>query len=228
MLKNQVHRDLLIFTIGGMLGLVGIYFVIKKSKKVSNKAVKLADEEWRKWGEQSMNQFGRVVKEGSKEYDKGFAERVGDYWREALGLLYNGNNRDVAWSSAFISWLWKKAGAGDDFKYSASHSNYIYDSVLKRWDGKTKAPFVAYRSSEAVPDIGDMVAYSRQDQNDLYALPAPYKSHVDLVVDKGDGYIDVIGGNVAQGVTKRRLRTDNQGFIADTKNKWFAVIKTNI
>lgn len=228
MLKNRVHQDLIIFTIGGLLGLVGIYFVIRKKNPVANKAVKLAEGEWKLWGNQSMNEYGRITKEGKKEYDQGFAERVGDYWREALSMNYNGNNRDVAWSSAFISWLWKKAGAGKDFKYSASHSNYIYDSVLNRWDDDLKAPFVAYRPYEVVPEVGDMVSYSRQDQQDLYATPAPYKSHTDIVVDKGNGYIDVIGGNVGQGVTKRRLRTDSKGFLADTKNKWFAVIKTNI
>ena len=41
------------------------------------------------------------------------------------------------------------------------------------------------------------------------------------------GIIEVIGGNVADGVTKRVLKIDRQGYIIDKSNDWFTIIKIN-
>ena len=53
--------------------------------------------------------------------------------------------------------------------------------------------------------------------------------HCDLVVgvNKKQSNIEVIGGNVSDGVSKRILSTDNKGYLNDTNNDWFTIIKNS-
>jgi len=48
------------------------------------------------------------------------------------------------------------------------------------------------------------------------------------VVKKDKNQLEVIGGNVNDAVTKRIVRINSKGLVADRNRKWFAVIKTNI
>ena len=90
-----------------------------------------------------------------------FYKRIGDYWREGLGLKFDGRDRNVPWSAAFISWVIKKAGAGNKFKYSGRHSKYIRDAIKKRKMNERRAAFKGYRINEVVPQVGDLVCASR-------------------------------------------------------------------
>ena len=60
----------------------------------------------------------------------------------------------------------------------------------------------------------------------MYDRTSNYKSHCDIVVAKRQGEIEVIGGNVAQSVSKKVVSTDGAGRV-NAGGKWFAIIKNN-
>ena len=190
--------------------------------------IKVANEEWLRFGKQTLGKDGKYIKKGFIETDDGFWQRVGDYWKQALNKKYTGKDREVPWSAAFISWVMAKSGGlfNIPFKKSSSHSTYIREYVKNRKENKLKAPFVAYRLNEKSAEIGDLVCYSRESTTDLYDRTSGYKSHCDIVVAKRPNEIEVIGGNVNQSVTKKILSTNNFGVVNAT-GKWFAIIKNN-
>lgn len=214
------------FSVGAIIGVSALIFVVKKLF-VKFKAVSIAKREWQGWGKQTINKQGNIVRIGGFEANKGFSERVQEYWNVGTGKNFDGKNRDVAWSSAFISFLFKKAGAGNKFVYSPLHSKYIIDSINNRKENKLKEPFVGYKISEVSPKVGDLVCYSRQS-GVTYNTTGSYFSHCDIVVKKNSNNIEVIGGNVADSVTKRIIKTDKKGRINDKSKNWFTVLKTNI
>lgn len=215
-----------------LIGIVGATIVLTPLalyvfKKLFGKKAKLINTalyEWQGWGETTLD--GRIVKKGGKEEQKGFTDRVAKYWKEGVGLNYTGQNKDVAWSSAFISFLMKIAGYGKDFVYSASHSDYITAFIKNRKDGNTKATFVGYKINEKNYEVGDLICYSRQD-GVTYDTVGNYASHCDLIVAKRPNEIEVIGGNVSDSVTKKILPLDTSGNLGDRSHKWFAHIKNN-
>jgi len=219
-------KQLLYFGVGAIIGITLIGFFIKKML-VKYRVVSIAKKEWEGWGMPTIEKDGTQSRKGGFEASKGFAERVGEYWRIGTGQRYDGTDRDIAWSSAFISYLMKKGGAGDKFVYSPSHSKYITDSIANRKNGKLNEAFVGYKVDEVAPEVGDLVCYSRQS-GVTYDTTGAYKSHCDLVVAKKQNEIEVIGGNVNQAVAKKILSTDSKGRISDKKYNWFTVIKTNI
>ena len=224
---RKQHATILLYTAGGLLGLAGMFFY-DRYFSVKAKAVRKAIQEWKDWGEQTVAVYNQTIQSGGKEYDAGFAERVNKYWQEGLNQNYSGYDRDVAWSASFISYIWKDAGAKEKFPYSASHSTYIRDSISNRKINDFSKPFVGLRVTEYAPKVGDMVCYSRESRTDLYDETGAYKSHCDIVVKKGRNFIEVIGGNVRQAVTKKVLLTDDNGRLIDNNNNWFTVIKSNV
>ncbi|MCU0525849.1 MAG: DUF2272 domain-containing protein [Elainella sp. Prado103] len=179
--------------------------------------------------EQEWEFFGRGSK---KETQEGFYQRVGQYWQEGVNLNLDGRSVNkkgnrIPWSAAFISWLMKKAGAGDRFKRSASHSVYIRDAIQKRKTNDNRAGFKGYRLNEVTPQVGDLVCASRgEDAGKVgYDTTRSYESHCDIVVATKPGKIEVIGGNVSDSVSKKTLKTDAQGHLIDTSSPWFVVIK---
>ena len=219
-------KNIIYFSIGALIGITALALLVRKLL-VKYRVVSVAKREWEGWGMPTIEKDGNQSRMGGFEADKGFSERVNKYWREGTGQNYSGSDRDIAWSSAFISYIMKQGGAGDKFVYSPSHSKYITDSIANRKQGKLKEAFVGYRVSEVAPEVGDLVCYSRQGGVD-YDTTGSYKSHCDLVVAKRPNEIDVIGGNVNQAVAKKILSTDSKGKLTDKKYNWFAVIKTNI
>jgi hypothetical protein len=219
-------KNLILFGIGAVLGSTALILVLRKLL-VKYRAVSIAKKEWKGWGEPTIDINGNQISNGGFEADDGYSQRVGKYWREGTGLKYDGDDREVAWSSAFISYLMKNSGAGNKFVYNASHSKYITDSIANRKNGNTKAPFVGYRPSEIAPKVGDLVCYARQSGID-YDTTGSYKSHCDIVVSTKGNQIEVIGGNVNQAVTKKILKTNSKGILLDSSKNWFTVIKNNI
>jgi len=214
------------YGIGLAVGGTALALLVRKLL-VKYRVISVANYEWQGWGEPTIQKNGTQTKKGGFEANRGYAERVGEYWRTGTGQPYDGRDTDVAWSSAFISYIMKKAGAGKKFVYSPLHSKYITDSIANRKQGKTNEAFVGYKVNEIAPKVGDLVCYSRQGGID-YDTTGSYKSHCDLVVKKRKNEIEVIGGNVNNAVTKKILSTDNRGVLTDKKYDWFAVIKTNI
>ena len=220
------NRNIIFFTIGAVLGGTALILVLRKLL-VKYRAVSIAKSEWQGWGKPTIDINGNQISKGGFESDKGFSERVGRYWKEGTGQNLVGSDREVPWSATFISWIMKKAGAGNKFVYDPSHSKYITDSIANRKNGNTKAPFVGYRPSEIAPKVGDLVCYARQSGID-YDTTGSYKSHCDIVVSTKGDKIEVIGGNVNQAVTKKILKTNSKGILLDSSKNWFTVIKNNI
>ena len=92
---------------------------------VVNVATQIANEEWNFFGNQEIDINGKLIRRGRTETDEGFWQRVGMYWMDGTGKNLTGKNDDYPWSAAFISFVLRKAGAGDRFRYSAQHSVYI-------------------------------------------------------------------------------------------------------
>ncbi len=173
-----------------------------------------------------------------KEREDGFWQRIVTYWKEALNRNDIDNRFDVGnvpWSAAFISWLMKETGAGDQFKRDASHSVYIRDAVKKRKNKVVDAPFIAFKIDEVTPEVGDLVCAPRQS-GVTYDKTDSYISHCDLVIAKRAKEIDMIGGNVDNSVSKTTIELDAEGKVIpngkilvngspSAKRPWFVVIK---
>ncbi len=194
-------------------------------------AVDIALDEWQFWGRTERNINGSYVRVGATETQSGFDARVGDYW-QAAGFNFDGDDTDQPWSAAFISWVMQEAGAGNNFNYSANHAAYINEYVLNNKQGNLNAAFVGYDIDDTAPRIGDLVCYTREDATTTFdsitSSTGFYTSHCDLVTALGSGQIEVIGGNVNNSVTKKILRTNGQGLVTDTFNRWFVVIRANL
>ena len=105
---------------------------------------------------------------------------------------------------------------------------------------------------QAMPKVGDLVAYARPDDLTKAEKSAgkkarepsfeeakswfmrlddddDYLSHSDLVVHVAadDRFLEVIGGNVGQSVTKKIIPLDERGRIADRTKPWFAVLRND-
>ncbi len=193
-----------------------------------DKAVNLSQQEWQRFGEQTINIDNTVVKKGGQEADEEFYLRVGDYWREGVDRPdLNGKDTQEPWSAAYISWIMKEAGMGDRFSYSDWHATYIRNSILARKAKDRHFAFWGYRLSERAPQVGDLVGYARQGGITYDYQPVIYSSHTDLVVAVRPHEIDVIGGNVQDSVSKKTLRTDDKGFLVDKHHRWFVVMAPN-
>lgn len=165
----------------------------QKSSPFKKKLINLANEEFDKW-----NKGGVRIKEGSQDT----IQDLRDYWEKGAGVKQNDNYYvEEAWSSAFISYLMRMAGAGDDFKYAPSHSQYISEAVKNRKENNSKK-FKAYKPNEVEVNVGDLVCYPRQSGVG-YDSGAGYKSHCDLIINvNGDKAVGV-GGNVSDSVSKK-------------------------
>lgn len=132
---------------------------------------------------------------------------------------------------------WVAASAEDQFPISEAHADYIRWAIKAKLDGVEGAAYWGHRvdKKEAVPEVGDLVAYVRgvKDMTKAKALKfydatGNYQSHSDLVVAVRSGEIDVIGGNVRDSVTKKTLRIDAKGLLIETSHFWFAVLKNRL
>ena len=217
-----------LWTILGSVSLLTVSFIYifsrpKKQKQQSGfkkKLVNLANEEHNAW-----NKNG-TVKEGNQDT----IQRLRNYWEVGSGIKEDDNYYiNQAWSSAFISYLMRKAGAGDDFKYSQSHSQYIAQAVKNRKENNSKK-FKAYKPNEVKVQVGDLVCYPRQSGVG-YDSKAGYKSHCDLIISVQGNIAVGIGGNVSDSVTKNNysLKDGKIDKSKDTKSFGgvFTVIKNN-
>lgn len=195
---------------------------------VRDRLLKLLDSEWQVWGQQTMAIGGSVTSSGQKEDEPGFSERVNRYWRESLGLNHTGND-DIPWSAAFISWIFKTAGAGSAFTYSPRHSTYLFKAILASQDAHTKELFVGHRPKDYKAKLGDLIGRARQSWIDFdHQKNGEYLSHSDIVVSVGNDSLDVIGGNVENSVTRRTLALNPDGTIDTSRYPAFVVVENRL
>jgi len=193
--------------------LLALYRKKRGKSKFKRKAIKSAKEEWEIWNNPSAWNENSVVR--YKDL-KRYWDSIG--WKEEKW-----SPTGTAWSAAFMSYVVRKGGAGEDFKYSSSHSKYIRDSIKNRKENN-KNPFKGYRLDEKKIELGDLICYSRESSTDLYNRTSSYMSHCDIVTKIDKKYVEVIGGNVSNGVTKKSVPIKNR--IVQEGNKRFVVIKT--
>ncbi|MBX2931705.1 MAG: DUF2272 domain-containing protein [Chitinophagaceae bacterium] len=137
------------------------------------------------------------------------------------------------WSAAFISWCMKSAGYENNFLYAPNHAKYIIWARDNRINKKYENPFWAYYISDneaANPEPGDLICKNREGKT--HTLETIYKtaiSHCDIIleVDKANGIVITIGGNVADKVNKRWVFLDTDGYI-DTNAAWLSFDATGI
>jgi hypothetical protein len=178
---------------------------------------KIAIDQWNFFGQQEFEADGQARRVGHKEGEDPWFKRVGQYWLEGTNTHgLDGQDHSAPWSAAFISWVMKKAGAGNRFRYSTQHSVYIAQSI-RDFSVKRDAGFWGQRLNECRPAVGDLVCWSRQDGVDYdHQLGGDYKGHSDIVVGVEAGRVWIIGGNVGDSVTKRPLPLDSSGFLLPT------------
>lgn len=190
--------------------------VILRSLKKSNfkqKAVKLAENELKRWNNGSI-----------KEGNAALMPTLRDYYR--TGTKTQGSDNyyiKTAWSGAFISYIMRMAGAGDKFKYNNSHSVYIQDAKQNRL--KNKKTFQAFRKNEMPVTVGDLICYPRQD-GITYDTPGLYYSHCDIVSEIKPGVAVGIGGNVSDSVKTKNYSLDSNNKV--TSENVHAIIKVFI
>lgn len=188
------------------------------------KAVEIAQQEWERFGRQTVDKDGKLVQRGGQEAEDPYYLRVAEYWSEGVGLNLTGKDTHEPWSAAFISWVMRAAGMGESFSYSEWHAHYIRNSILARRRGDRSFAYWGYRISERAPQVGDLVGYARGGGTSYDYQPTVYPSHTDLVVAVRPSEIEVIGGNVQDSVSKKILKTDAQGLLIDTHHRWFVVM----
>lgn len=122
------------------------------------------------------------------------------------------------WSAAFISHVMRASGL-NDFAFSRDHMGYLRAAYQA---SGTSAPYRLVAPSAEKPELGDLLCYSRQggveDHRDLIAMfergERELATHCDVVVGvdlDGDSKLYVIGGNVLQAVTMRKLSLNARG-----------------
>ena len=190
--------------------------VILRSLTKSNfkkKLAKLANDELKRWNNGSI-----------KEGNASLMPALRNYWK--VGSKTNASDNyyiNNAWSATFVSYLMRQAGAGDNWKYSALHSDYIQAAKQNRKNNiKT---FQAFRKNEMPVSVGDLICYPRQ-AGVTYDTTGGYFAHCDIVTNIDPGTATAVGGNVSDSVKQSFYKLDsNNKVITD---KVHAVIKTLI
>lgn len=174
---------------------------------------------------QCLKEFDRFTKPGNKrgkETEDPFFKFVGEYW--SVGL----NNHSIdgrttfhdnkgkpfrpAWSAAFVSFIMRQSGAGDEFFYNEGHIHYVVKAIRDAQNPATKAKFLGRDPATHVPKVGDLINAGRADAANVtfanvLAKYGPKKvpdgrflaSHTDIVVetDPAGKTLTTVGGNVA-------------------------------
>ena len=179
----------------------------------------IARIEWELWGKTEINIFGYKIKTGKQEHYKSASWMVYRYWSVGCGIrTRNGQDREIPWSAAFISYVARMAGCGEDFPYHQSHSVYLN----KFKDGNEFFNLVEINTQEF--KIGDLVAYHRVNWDLTFKnMPNRFNSHCDIITKITPNYIEVIGGNVSHSVTKKIIPLkEGKIDLTRTKQNWFA------
>lgn len=165
------------------------------------------------------------------ETDNTAIEKIKSYWsainihpstKEIKKFAWQERN---PWSAAFISWCMQTAGIGSNFKYAPNHAQYIIWANDNRLNNNYSNPFWAYNTTDkqvAWPVPGDLLCKNRSGkQYTLNTIFATAISHCDIVleVDKPNGIVTTIGGNVLDKVNKRWVFLNENGYI-DREAKW--------
>jgi hypothetical protein len=178
----------------------------------------------------TLEEYDRWHRNGTiHEKDTAVRQILKAYWRLG-GLtvkdhqLENGSwQYQHPWSAVFVSWVMFQAGAGSSFPYANAHAKYIV-WARENTTVQQQPLFAAYDvcdARSAWPEPGDLICMNRKHNRfNLKSINENCVSHCDIVVEvnRDQGYIVSVGGNVAQTVNKRIIWLDQNGFIDTSKN----------
>ncbi|WP_217424242.1 DUF2272 domain-containing protein [Solilutibacter oculi] len=176
---------------------------------------------------------------GSNDGDEPWA-RVAAYWRDSgtLQEMVNSNQAgayqcqnpygstfarsecrafvsDVAWSAAFVSYVMAQAGV-QGFRLSPRHIDYIRAAS----SGSATSPYSFQDPNQTPIQPGDMLCYVRNSSSVvgfgglktfLANSGGGLLSHCDIAVSLNGNQVWLVGGNVANMVTMRKLTLDAGG-----------------
>jgi len=160
------------------------------------------------------------------------SSRIAAYWANVGKPEWSGQTTDQPWSAAFISFAMKEAGDNGRFKKATGHCVYINDAI-KRCN-EEGAPFHGKRIEDYAPQLGDLICRTRAGSDVTFetAVNTPwYTSHTDIVTAIKPNEIEMIGGNVSQSVSVRRLPLLPDGRLepqAAADAGVFAIMKNNL
>jgi hypothetical protein len=185
--------------------------------------VSVALLQWERWNRGQL-----------KETDPRAIPILRDYWKTGVGWSVSDTQLGDAawqnahpWSSAFISWVMRAAGAGASFQYASAHRIYVGAAKRNRQTNSLANPFWAYPASEVAPQVGDIVCQWRNSPTTYENVDdgTARATHGDIVVKSAAGQITAVGGNLSQSVSAHQLSTDARGFLDVARSpKVFAIV----
>lgn len=199
----------------------------------TNQLAQVAIDEW-EYFDRSVKRLDGTTRIGKVEYQDGVFMRVNEYWKlvhqkyKPQFSHLTGKDRGWPWSAAFVSFCMDAANAGSVFRYSSGHAIYINAAIRAMNANDKSAIYRAHKRNDYTLKLGDMVAYwwgnKKISLNNALQI-GWYNSHCDIVTNVGINFVEVIGGNVMNSVTKKELRTNSAGQLTDTSEKWFVVLE---
>lgn len=155
---------------------------------------------------------------------------VREYWRVGVGrVVSNADAGSVAWqadnpwSSAFVSYVMREAGAGTEFQYAWAHAVYARAAIDNRLNNSPNT-FKGYRLNERALEPGDIVVTERDNSGANYDnVRRGMLTHGDIITELQAGQAIAIGGNVNQNVDRKQLAIDAGNHL--TEADYFVVIK---
>ena len=221
-------------------------------------AIAIALREWRLWGspvdDDPPGTRPPPLPDEKPERYPGLWQRVGEYWWESQDSgsvtaywtgKHDGNgtvfpasqDSHYPWSAAFISYIFRVAGAGERFPYSPAHATYINAAKAQADAGGGSLVVTAERPERYAPQVGDVICLGRGGSRALTYDELPttsFPGHCDFVVAADPGQLTVIGGNVDDSVTEKHIPTTPAGTLSDpvtgvvdTRYPWFVVLRVS-
>jgi len=194
--------------------------------------VAVATREWKFFGGAEWRLRLPSIGRAGLETQPGYRERVIHFWKRGLGRTIT--NTRIGWSGAFISYVMREAGAGRAFPYGGSHTWYMARTIKARQSNDLRAGFYGFRLDEVRPRPGDLVCNTLTSGITYDSVGSRrFGAHCDIVVERGDGFIKVIGGNLTNSVRKRTLLTNARGYLYPNQprridpfvKRWLVVIR---
>ncbi|MEB3318176.1 MAG: DUF2272 domain-containing protein [Cyanobacteriota bacterium] len=216
---------------------MGVAPELAPATTLRDRVVERAVAEWT-FFERPTLQAGKLLRVGRQEGDSGQWQRVITYWRE--GLQNNSVNdpadvrsRDHPWSAAFIAYVMKQAGAGDQFPYAASHSGSIKEAIYNRQHSMKKVHLIGHRVTDYSPQPGDLLCATRSwatgKVNYDNAIGFEFfPSRCELVIRTASGQIITIGGDLKDAVTLHIIKARNGKIAPESARDWLVAIQTQI
>jgi len=201
--------------------------------------IRRAIQEWQYFENQVVVLQGdheSIPRVGAWEDDASHARRVNYYWRAVGRPNLDGMDCQQPWSAAFLSWIMRDLGVPEhQFPPASAHWIYLTHFIERASDPGRY--FVPRRIQDYSPEPGDLICAGRGpapirptggDDTSLAQLQGR-PTHCDLVVEKGNQQLQVIGGNVRNSVSKTILELDARGRLQPVQRRpWFLIIENRL